>query len=275
MIGVLIAAYDLAEIVAKPVFGVLADRAGMKRTMQAGILVFVLASLLYAFVDPGLLVLVRFLQGVGAAALSAVSLALVGVYFTENRGRAYGIYNAIKGAGYVVSPVIGGAIVLKSNFTAIFYVTAAIGILALLISRNLPDPKNAEKPKLDDDDDFSLKSLWQVCRQPDLLRWYLVIVVNMFFVGILFGFLPVYISRLGYTPFESGIVISVVALAYLLVQPLAGWLADFVDTATTIKAGLVLSAASVIAAPFTQDDSLLVLSVVAGVGVGTVWTNWS
>ena len=58
--------------------------------------------------------MVRFLQGVGAAALSAISLALVGVYFAENRGRAYGIYNAIKGSGYVVSPVIGGVIVLKA-----------------------------------------------------------------------------------------------------------------------------------------------------------------
>ncbi|TGQ32423.1 MFS transporter [Mesorhizobium sp. M00.F.Ca.ET.216.01.1.1] len=273
MIGVLIAAYDLAEIVAKPLFGALADRAGMKRTMLVGIAVFVLASLLYPFVDPRLLVVVRFLQGVGAAALSAVSLALVGVYFAENRGRAFGIYNAIKGAGYVVSPVIGGAIVLQSSFAAIFYATAAVGVLAFLISTMLPDPQTSEQLSLDDDDDFSLRSLWQVARQPDLLTWYLVIVVNMFFVGILFGFLPVYISSLGYTPLESGIVISVVALAYLLVQPVAGWVADVIEAATTIKIGLVLSALSVIAAPFTQGNSLLALSIVAGIGVGTVWTN--
>jgi MFS family permease len=66
----LIAIYDLAEIVAKPLFRMLADRKGMKPKMLAGIVVFTLA---------------------------------------------YGLYNAVKGAGYVVSPVIGGVIVWKSH----------------------------------------------------------------------------------------------------------------------------------------------------------------
>ena len=81
------------------------------------------------------------------------------------------------------------------------------------------------------------------------------------------------LSRLGYTPFESGVVISIVALAYLLVQPAAGRIADVTDAATTIKIGLVISALSVIAAPFTQGNLLVLLSIAAGVGVGTVWTN--
>jgi len=37
IIGLLIAVYDLAEIVAKPLFGALADRRGMKQTMLVGI----------------------------------------------------------------------------------------------------------------------------------------------------------------------------------------------------------------------------------------------
>src|SRR5512136_2586020 len=88
VIGLLIAAYDAAEVVAKPLFGAFADQRGMKQTMLAGIALFVIASLAYLWVDPRLLLLFRFLQGVGAAALSAVSLALVGVYASEQRGRA-------------------------------------------------------------------------------------------------------------------------------------------------------------------------------------------
>ena len=56
VIGVLIAAYDLAEIVAKPIFGFLADRRGMKQTMLVGIAAFQ-AALSYAiriFVAPAL-----------------------------------------------------------------------------------------------------------------------------------------------------------------------------------------------------------------------------
>jgi MFS family permease len=173
MIGVLIAAYDFAEIIAKPLFGALADHVGMKRTMLAGIALFIVASLSYPLVDPRLLVAVRFAQGMGAAALSAVSAALVGVYFAGDRGRAFGIYNAIKGAGYVVSPIIGGAIVERTNFTAIFYACAAVGAVAFLVSMVLPKPQSDASAKLEDDNDFSLKSLEQVMRQPDLLKWYL------------------------------------------------------------------------------------------------------
>jgi len=59
----------------------------------------VAGSLLFLVIDPKLLLLVRFIQGLGAAALSTVSIALVAKYFTTGRGRAFGIYNAIKGAG--------------------------------------------------------------------------------------------------------------------------------------------------------------------------------
>lgn len=194
IIGVLIAAYDFAEIISKPIFGVLADRQGMKRTMIAGIIVFIFASLLYLVISPTLLILVRFLQGLGAAALSSVSIALVAEYYEQDRGKAYGIYNAIKGAGYVLSPVIGGYIVLKSDFSNIFIITAAIGVLALILTLFLPKTKNDQKAELDDD--FSIKGFIGAFRNPILLPWYLVIVINMFFVGILFGFLPVRISNL-------------------------------------------------------------------------------
>ena len=152
MIGLLIAAYDLAELVAKPIFGAIADRRGMKHTMLVGIAVFIAASVAYPFIDPRLLLVVRFAQGAGAAALSAVSLAMVGAYYRGRRGRAYGIYNAIKGAGYVVSPAIGTAIVTRSHCATIFFVSAGVGAIGFLLSLTLPKPTR-EQAGLDDEDD--------------------------------------------------------------------------------------------------------------------------
>jgi len=273
VIGILIAAYDLAEIVAKPVFGAIADRQGMKRTMLAGIAVFTLASLAYLVVPPQLLIAIRFLQGLGAAALSAVSLALVGTYFVRDRGRAYGIYNAIKGAGYVISPIVGGAIILQADFAAIFPVTAAIGVLAFALAAALPRPATEPDEAFDDDDDLSWSSFVAVFREPVLLPWYLVIVANMFLVGILFGFLPVRIHELRLDPVTSGFFLSLVAASYLLIQPVAGALADRVPAAVTIRAGLALGAAGIVIAPFVEGPALAAVSVLAGIGVGTVWTN--
>jgi MFS family permease len=271
MIGLLIAAYDFAEVIAKPLFGFLADKAGMKKTMLAGILVFTLASFSFLVIDPHWLLVVRFVQGIGAAALSAVSLALVGVYYQAHRGRAYGIYNAIKGAGYVISPILGGVIIARSNFSSIFLAAGAIGVVSFLLSLVLPDTK--EKASLEDDDDFSLQSFLAVFKAKELLPWFSVTIVNMFFVGILFGFLPVRIHALGYSPVQSGLLLSVVSFSYLLIQPVAGYLADKVNPALTIRIGLFLAAISVILVPFVTTIPLVVVSILAGVGVGIVWTN--
>lgn len=272
MIGLLIAVYDLAEIVAKPTFGSIADRAGMKRTMLLGVLVFIASSLAYLWSKPQLLLLIRFLQGLGAAALSSVSLALVAVYYKETRGRAYGIYNTIKGAGYVVSPLVGGALILRKNFSYLFVASAAVGVVAFLASLFLPNVKENARP-FEDEEELSLQSLLSVLRTPILWRWYLVIVVNMFFVSILFGFVPVYLYSLGYKSETAGVFLSVLALSYLLVQPFAGWLADKYEARTTVLWGIAVSALTIVLIPFAKGVPLALISIVAGLGIGTVWTN--
>ncbi len=272
-IGVLIAAYDLAELVAKPIFGAIADRRGMKQTMLAGIVVFTLASLAYPFIDPRLLIVVRFAQGAGAAALSAVSLAMVGAYYGERRGRAYGVYNAIKGAGYVVSPAIGTAIVAGSQFSNIFLVSAAIGALGFALSLTLPKAAEDQASLDDDDDQFSMASFLAVFRRSDLWPWYLVTVVNMFLVGILFGFLPVRVHDLGYGPVATGIVLTAASASYLLVQPIAGVIADRVRPERTIYAGLAVAALAVMSLGILRDVPMFIATVAAGVGIGVVWTN--
>ncbi len=274
MIGLLIAIYDFAEIVAKPVFGGLADKKGMKKALYLGIIIFILASLLYPFVPPKLLIVVRFLQGLGGAALSAVSLAMVGTLYKDNKGKAFGIYNAIKGLGYVVSPVIGGAIVMKSNFGGIFYACAGIGFIALLLAFTLPADKQKGSAAFDDDDDnFSFKSLFVVFKNKTLAPWFLIIVINMFFVGILFGFLPVRIHQLGYNPFNTGLLLSVTTVSYLLVQPVAGWLADKYNQILILRLGMLLSVISTAAIPFVTGTLLIITCILAGIGIGVIWTN--
>jgi MFS transporter, ACDE family, multidrug resistance protein len=271
MIGLLIAIYDFAELGAKPVFGFVADRRGMKVTMLVGIAVFSVASLTFLVLPPKLLLLVRFLQGLGAAALSIVSAALVADYFPDRRGRSFGVYNAIKGAGYVISPVVGGAIVWASNFSMIFLACFAIGAVAFVLCLGLPEGRR--DLKLEDDDELSLRVFLDAVRDRALLPWYAIIVVNMFLVGILFGFLPVYIHGLGYDQLRNGLIVASATTSYLLGQPVAGALADRLNPMRVMLAGLVLSSLGVLAVPFTSGLALVAVCVIGGIGVGTVWTN--
>jgi MFS family permease len=269
-IGLLIAVYDFAELFAKPAAGFLADRQGMKPVLLAGLVVFILGSLSFLLLDPRLLLVVRFVQGVGAAALSTVSISLVARYFTSGRGRALGVYNAIKGAGYVIAPAAGGFLAQRFGFWMIFVVSAGIAATALLLSLFLPTERDGA---LQDDDDLAFGEFLRIFSDRLLLPIYAVIVINMFLVGILFGFLPVYLHQIGYSSIRSGMTVSIATAAYLLIQPLAGVAADRFDTRRTVLVGLALAGVSVIAATFTSGAVLVGVVLTAGVGIGTVWTN--
>lgn len=273
MIGLLIAVYDFAELFAKPMAGFIADRRGMKAMLLAGIMVFIAGSLLFLVIDPKLLLVVRFIQGLGAAALSTVSITLVAKYFATSRGTAFGIYNAIKGAGYVIAPPLGGFLVQGYGFSMIFIVSAAVGIIALLLSLFLPRDRTKADALEDDDDDMTLKEFFLIFKEPRLLPVYAVIVINMFMVGILFGFLPVYLYSIGYTPLQSGILVGVATASYLLIQPLAGFLADKMSIRMTVLVGLLMAALAISVATFASGIPLILVVIIAGAGVGTVWTN--
>ena len=225
MIGLLIAVYDFAELFAKPAAGFIADKRGMKLMLLLGLAVFIVGSLLFLIISPHWLLLVRFIQGLGAAALSTVSISLVARYFEQARGRAFGVYNAIKGAGYVIAPATGGFLAHRFGFSMIFVVSAGVALVTLALSLRLP-PDSGGPLEDDDDDDVSFTEALRVFTDRRLAPIYAVIVINMFLVGILFGFLPVYLHDLGYTPLQSGSIVSVATAAYLVIQPVAGWLAD-------------------------------------------------
>lgn len=269
-IAILIAVYDLAEVIAKPLFGFIADRKGMKVTLIAGLLVFSLSSLLFLVIDPAWLIAVRLLQGMGAAAFSVASMSLVAEYFKGGLEGPMGIYNAIKGAGYVIGPALGGAIVFYSDFAALFLACFAVGIavtvLALFIKKDSPGKK------FDDDDDDDIKKLLTSFKDAKFLPWYLITTVNMMFMGILFGFLPVYLSAAGFDSLSMGMTMAVVALAFLLIQPLSGILSKRLGFMRLIYAGLAVEALFLLVIPFTTGWMTVLAAVIDAAGIGIVWT---
>src|ERR687895_667703 len=89
--------------------GSLADRLGRRRLFAVGLAIFSVASLLCALAsDPAFLDLARALQGVGGAAMFALSLALVAQEFPagRERGMAMGVYGGRHGRGGAVRTAI-------------------------------------------------------------------------------------------------------------------------------------------------------------------------
>src|SRR3954469_23678628 len=118
--------------------GSLADRLGRRRVFAGGLAIFSLASGLAALSpDPTFLNVSRALQGIGGAAMFAVSLALIAQEFPagRERGTAMGTYGATIGVAVAIGPLVGGALTDALGWQSIFYINVPIGALALVVTR--------------------------------------------------------------------------------------------------------------------------------------------
>lgn len=116
--------------------GRLGDLVGKRRLLLAGIAVFAAASLLAA-VAPSLpwLVAARALQGVGAAALMALTMALVGGALPQARaGSAMGLLGSMSAVGTALGPSLGGVLIDLLGWRAVFAVNLPLSLLALLLA---------------------------------------------------------------------------------------------------------------------------------------------
>ena len=79
--------------------------------------------------------LARALQGVGAAAMFATSLALLAATFHgRERGTAFGVWGATIGAAVAVGPLVGGVLTETVGWESIFFINVPIGIAAIAIT---------------------------------------------------------------------------------------------------------------------------------------------
>ena len=129
--------YTLALAAVVLTAGSLADRFGRRRLFAAGLGVFTLASAACAAAGSiEFLNIARAVQGLGAAAMFAVSLALLANAFPQAKERAGALaaYGATIGAAFAVGPAVGGALTSGLGWRWIFIVNIPLGLATLAIT---------------------------------------------------------------------------------------------------------------------------------------------
>jgi MFS transporter, DHA1 family, tetracycline resistance protein len=267
-LGVLLAVYDGAEVVLKPVFGALADRIGPRPVLLGGLLAFAAASAGFVLAgNPALVGVARFGQGAAAAAFSPAAGALVARLTPQaGHGRAFGGYGAWKGLGYTLGPVLGGVLITLGGYPLLF---SALGGLALAVAAwaALAVPAAPPLPRARQ----TVLDLARRLNTSGFLRPTLALAGATAALSVGVGFLPVAGADHGLGPLVTGAVVSVLAATAALVQPGVGRARDSgrIPDGPGMAAGLVMAAAGMaVAALLPGIVWLVVAAVLVGVGTG-------
>jgi EmrB/QacA subfamily drug resistance transporter len=131
-----------------PIFGRLADMYGRRKLYVAGFVVFIAGSALCGFAPSiALLIAARALQAIGAAMLSANSVAIiVSIAGDRLRGKALGIQTAVQAVGLCAGPTVGGWIVDALDWRWVFWVNVPFGIIGTIIAWFIIPETSAAKP---------------------------------------------------------------------------------------------------------------------------------
>ncbi len=128
-------AYLLAAGILLVPFGRIADIYGRKKIFRAGLSIFLIASVMMIFsVSSGMVILLRLLQGSGAALIFGTSVAiLTEVTPVTGRGKALGIYSTAVYTGLSLGPFIGGFLTRNFGWRSIFLINVPLAIFALIL----------------------------------------------------------------------------------------------------------------------------------------------
>ena len=145
--------YMLSSTIAIILFGKLSDIYGRKHILIAGIITFVITSVMCGFATSMFeLIIFRGLQGIGGGILISLPFIVVGEIFSpRDRAKYMGILGSVFGLADVLGPILGGVITDTFGWRWVFFVNVPVGIAAVtMILYSLPNFKLPDVKKVID-----------------------------------------------------------------------------------------------------------------------------
>lgn len=269
-VGLLITVFTLPGVFLTPIMGVSADRYGRKKVLIPSLLLFGIAGGLCGLTQSfSTLLLMRFLQGIGAAGLGSINVTIIGdLYQGNERDRVMGLNASVLSIGTAVYPLIGGSLAAISwNYPFLLpWLAVPLGLIAIIYLKS-PEPENNQ--------DFKqyISNAWSGIKDKE--------VIGIFIAGILI-FIILYGSYLTYfsillgqvynaSSFTIGAIMFSMSITTAIVSSQLGKLSKRYSKQSLLKTGFSGYALAMIMIPFvTKIWLFLIPTLIFGVAHGLI-----
>ncbi|GAB3610791.1 hypothetical protein GCM10027414_29170 [Humibacter ginsengiterrae] len=265
--GLMLALYDLAEVVLKPVFGALSDRIGVKPVIIAGLIAFAFASALPSLSPTTVtMALARLGQGAAASAFSPASSSALARLAGQGRlGSYFGRYGAWKSIGYAAGPVLGALLLTLAGIGAVYTTLVVLALIAAgWVAMGVPPLPTMQRTQ------YTLADLVRQTADRSFVIPALALATTTAILGAAVGYLPLLLTRAGLDPMPSAAPLAVIAVLSAAAQPLVGRIHDNagISARAGITAALVIGTTGMLLMMWTTPAALYASAVLIGLSVG-------
>lgn len=268
-VSLILALYSLCSFVAAPVLGALSDRFGRRPVMlfslcgsALGFVVFGVGGALWV------LVLGRVIEGLTAGSIAALYAYVADTHPPAERGPAFGLLGAAGGLGFMIGPVLGGALG-QLSLSAPLYGAAAVALLnCVLIWFCMPEshPRSRRSTRLHWGQFNAAGQLLRALREPRLRPLFATVFCFALGGTVLQANLTVLLKDLlAFQPADIGLVLAGVGVMDIVSQGCAApWLQARFGERRVAAAGLVINGlglAAVALLPLHAAVPLLVVGI--------------
>ncbi|HEY3365516.1 MAG TPA: MFS transporter [Symbiobacteriaceae bacterium] len=269
MIAVMTNAYLLSNVLFQSPAGHLGDRVGRRPVMLAGTWLYTVAAALFLLDGgPWYYVALRAVEGLGASAFGPTARAYVAdLVPREQRGRAFGMFNAFDMAGILIGPMVGGLAEAVGGPRAPFAVCALLGLVAgvplMLLAR--PAGKAADAELAAAQLPAATVGTGRILRSPAF--WAVAMPQFGFaYLNALYSVVwSLYMQRVGATPWQISLSFTLFAVPMVALTVPFGALADRVSKPLLVATGGTISALTTLAyGIFPNPNALIGFGVIDG-----------
>lgn len=235
-VALLITVFTIPGVFLAPVLGILADRFGRKIILIPSLLLFGIAGGACFFIDNWeILLVVRFFQGIGGAALGLINVTLIGdIYEGKKRSEMMGYNASVLSIGTALYPAIGGLLAMAGwQFPFLLPMLALPAALLAFLWLKTPEPYKKQSFK------SYLKNTWNNINRKTVWG---IFIINVLLFFILYGAFLSFFPQLMKERFDaSALYIGIIMSGFSVITAITSSQKRHINRILSVKKQIYIS----------------------------------